>query len=218
MKKFILFFALTVSLVLLTAETYSKKILFDELDRRDSLIRSNIKMISVEALSLMKMNDNDFTMTTQTIDYIDSLEYQNRMVDNNTKEEFLSTGKSKRTQEIDVMMQNEKFSIYTYSPNSLNSYSLKTIIPDSAVVTREGNSIRIVPADKGGILLQMLLSASDMSLKSMQFKSYFGIYNVKVIKSIKASDYLTVPDSIEVYLNEELVMTSKVKDFKIKYK
>ena len=218
MKKLLFLLSLTLFLLISPAEKLSKNELFKRFDLMESLLRENVLEIRVEALSSMKMDENDFTIKTISVDFIDSLEYSNVMTDNQTKEEFISKGKSKNSPKIDVEMQGENFSIFTYSPNALNGHNLKSILPDSFTLTRENGLIRIVSEDKTSVLVQMLLKSDDLSLKSMQFKSYFGTYNVKVVKSRKIADYLTMPDSVEVFLNEKLVLHSKANDIKVKFK
>ncbi|MDD3802996.1 MAG: hypothetical protein PHW02_01245 [bacterium] len=218
MKKLLFLFSLIFLTQFSYAETLSKDELFRRFDLMEKKLKENVREIRVEALSYMKMDDNDFTMKTLSVDFIDSLEYSNVMTDNTTKEEFYSSGKSKNSPKTDIKTQEGDFSIFTYSTNTLNGHNLTSVLTESLTLTKENNLIRIVSDDKTSVFLQMLLKADDLSLKSLQFKSYFGTYNVKVVKSRKIADYLTLPDSVEVFLNEKFVMHSKAKDIKVKFK
>lgn len=218
MKRTLIIAVFLAASLFASAEEYSRKKLFEELEAVNSKIKKNVKSVSSETRSLLKMDDNDFTMETKVIDYIDSVEYENKMTDNVTNEVYLTSGKSRGNTKIECTMEDYSVNLFTYAPNALNSHNILSVLPESLIIKKENGLLRITSAQNAGVFLQMYLNAGDKSLKSMQFKSYFGIYNVKVVTQKKLSPYLILPDSVEVYLNEKLVMASKVKKAEAKFK
>ncbi|HAV92295.1 TPA: hypothetical protein DCW38_03850 [candidate division WOR-3 bacterium] len=220
MNKFCIILAVfSFSFFLFAQKTPSKTELLFGFDKTEREIKKNVGSISIEIKSRMNMSDNDFSIISRVNDFIDSVSFENIMIDNVSNDTFISDGSFKTiADKIKMTSNGSSYDLYLYSSNGVFTHNLKHMLPDSFMIQRENSVLRIVSLESAHPLVQMYLDAGTLRLKSFQFKSYLAIYNVKIASYRNFKDYLSIPDSIEVFINEERVMVSGISSVKVNYK
>jgi len=220
MNRFGIFSAIFLFSIFTFSQTnLSKKDILTSFERREKEIRKNVKEIYTETVSYMKIKGNDFTIISKVKDFIDSLSFENITIDNIIKDTLFFSGSFKTTAEkIRMNFNGNAYDLFLSPANNIFSHNLKMLLPDSFMIQREKSFLKIVSLEISHPLIQMDIDVNEMKLKSFQFKSYTGIYTVKIESYKTFNDYLSIPDSTDLFLDDVKFMNSKLIKSKVSYK